>query len=302
MCKLDWAVFLVAFLLPVFVVSEGQAQSFDCSKASLTVEIAICKDTHLTALDAEFSAKYRAVSNDMWQDDPKEFYEVRDRARNFLTKRNQCGDSVPCIAQAYQDIIGYLSQYAAAQDVAIIPQVASPHSTQQPDSPGSDSAPSSNELSGMSPSPSQGSKYPGEAPTTSSLNDGRVANPATEESNGTQAAPERVTKPRATPDLVPSERRPPKGENTLFLIVAIYAAIAGLICLPVVRPPFANWYNSSAWFVVGRGPVNILLKTIWYRLGYEVFVFVISCAFGAIGGWIFVIYNFQRRKNREHPT
>ena len=75
----------------------------------------------------------------------------------------------------------------------------------------------------------------------------------------------------------------------------IYAAIAGLICLPIVRPPFARWYRSGFWLVSGRGPVDILLKQIFYRLGYELFVLALSCAFGAVGGWIIALFLYSAR-------
>ncbi|MGA9796690.1 MAG: hypothetical protein WBQ17_14285 [Rhizomicrobium sp.] len=75
----------------------------------------------------------------------------------------------------------------------------------------------------------------------------------------------------------------------------IYAAIAGLICLPIVRPPFAKWYRSSFWLISGSGPVEILLKQVFYRLGYELFVFGLSCAFGAVGGWIIALFLYSAR-------
>ena len=87
--------------------------------------------------------------------------------------------------------------------------------------------------------------------------------------------------------------------DALTNTLEIYAPIAGLISLPVVRPPFAKWYNSSRWLIFGRGPVDILLKQVFYRLGFELFVFALSCAFGALGGWIIALYRFVRRKEGE---
>ena len=41
------------------------------------------------------------------------------------------------------------------------------------------------------------------------------------------------------------------------------------------------------------------MKQVFYRLGFELFVFALSCAFGALGGWIFALYRFGRRKEDE---
>ncbi len=69
-------------------------------------------------------------------------------------------------------------------------------------------------------------------------------------------------------------------------VLVIYAGIAGLITLPMVRPPFINWYKSSSFFVFGRNPVDILLKQVGYRLGFELFVYAIACVGGGLGLWI----------------
>jgi len=87
--------------------------------------------------------------------------------------------------------------------------------------------------------------------------------------------------------------------DPLTIIVAIYAVIAGLICLPLVRPPLAKWYRSGFWFIGGSGPVEILLKQVGYRLGFELFIFALSCVFGALGGWIFALYRFSRSKEKS---
>lgn len=65
--------------------------------------------------------------------------------------------------------------------------------------------------------------------------------------------------------------------NTLVWIIAIYMLIAGLVSLRIVRPPMINWYKSSSFFVFGKNPVDIFLKQVGYRAGFELFVFAISC-------------------------
>ena len=69
-------------------------------------------------------------------------------------------------------------------------------------------------------------------------------------------------------------------------VLVIYAGIAGLITLPMVRPPFINWYKSTSFFIAGRSPVDILMKSVGYRLGFELFVYGIACVVGGLGLWI----------------
>jgi hypothetical protein len=61
-----------------------------------------------------------------------------------------------------------------------------------------------------------------------------------------------------------------------------------------VRPPFARWYRSNLWIVSGNGPVDILLKQIVYRVGFELFILAVSCGLGAIGWWIVAVYLYAK--------
>ena len=76
---------------------------------------------------------------------------------------------------------------------------------------------------------------------------------------------------------------------TWMFVAVAYAFVAGLIALPLVRPPLIEWYRSSTWFIFGSGPVDILLRQIGFRLSFELFIFGISCVIGSLGGAIYVI-------------
>jgi hypothetical protein len=80
-------------------------------------------------------------------------------------------------------------------------------------------------------------------------------------------------------------------EQTVRVVgaILIYAIVSGIAVLPIVRPPFMSWYQSSRWMIFGRGPVEILFRQIGMRISFEAFIFVVSCLFGALGGWIVVI-------------
>ena len=70
------------------------------------------------------------------------------------------------------------------------------------------------------------------------------------------------------------------------IVLWIYVLIAGFITWSTVRRPLINWYRSSVWLVSGKGPIDILLKQVGYRLTFELFIFGLACAFGAFGGWL----------------
>jgi uncharacterized protein len=80
----------------------------------------------------------------------------------------------------------------------------------------------------------------------------------------------------------------------VLISMLIYVAVTGLICLTVVRPPLIRWYRSQWWFIRGTGPVDILFKQIGFRLSFEFFIYGLSCVFGALGGFLWVILRKRR--------
>jgi uncharacterized protein len=76
--------------------------SFDCNKATLPTEKAICGDPDLSKIDADFAIYYAdsltaaAIANDRATLDT-----LLKGERGFLNTRNQCGRSAQCVMQAY---------------------------------------------------------------------------------------------------------------------------------------------------------------------------------------------------------
>lgn len=81
--------------------------SFNCARAALPVEIAICNDTGLSRLDRQMAGLYAqlersttAVGRGMLQ----------QRQREWLARRNACGAGRTCIAAAYTTAISRLQR------------------------------------------------------------------------------------------------------------------------------------------------------------------------------------------------
>jgi uncharacterized protein len=83
----------------VLVVSGAQAASFDCRKARMPDEVAICHHRDLSELDAEMGAlwfSYRQIPFLMGMSGAR-----RDDAGTFLSKRAACGPRVACLRELY---------------------------------------------------------------------------------------------------------------------------------------------------------------------------------------------------------
>ena len=79
--------------------------SFDCNRATTHVEIAICHDAELSALDKQLSVKYKAylASN------PGSKIHIKTAQIEWLKEsRGRCEDK-DCIAEAYRTRIAFLS-------------------------------------------------------------------------------------------------------------------------------------------------------------------------------------------------
>lgn len=79
----------------------------------------------------------------------------------------------------------------------------------------------------------------------------------------------------------------------LFKFLVGYAIIAGVITLRLVRPPLINWYHSTFRLYSGRDSVDIFFKSLANRLGFELFIFAVSCGLGACG--LFLVALFYRK-------
>ena len=73
-------------------------------------------------------------------------------------------------------------------------------------------------------------------------------------------------------------------------VAVLYVAWATFYGIKIVRGSLMNWYNSQAFFVAGKGPVDIFLKQIGFRIGWEIFVLFASAVVGSLGGAIYMVF------------
>ena len=83
----------ISILFISFMVSPLYAASFDCSKATIEAEKAICADLHLGAWDELLSNKWSTIEKNN---------ELINSQKSWLTIRDQCGSDKECIAALYK--------------------------------------------------------------------------------------------------------------------------------------------------------------------------------------------------------
>lgn len=79
------------------------AASFDCAKASTSVEVAICSDEQLSDLDKQLARVYKQAGPDQ-----------KTQQRAWLKYRNTCGSNVQCLVEVYKQRISVLQGVGAA--------------------------------------------------------------------------------------------------------------------------------------------------------------------------------------------
>jgi len=96
-----------AILTAIFLglgASGATAQSFDCGKARMAAEFAICDSQRLSRLDEEMSALYFGLPYGVRE-------EIKGSQRRWLRRRNACGYDQICIEEYYFRRIEVLSQF-----------------------------------------------------------------------------------------------------------------------------------------------------------------------------------------------
>ena len=97
--------FVLVFALLLGVGASGAAaQSFDCAKARLATELAICDSARLSRLDQEMASLYFALPYVVRG-------EIKGSQRRWLRRRNACGYDRRRIARSYRRRIEILSQF-----------------------------------------------------------------------------------------------------------------------------------------------------------------------------------------------
>lgn len=81
-------------------VEVSATPSFDCSRASSKTEREICSNTTLARVDVYTASMYRCLL----EHSPTEREKLKADQREWLPKRNACGDEVGCIRGAYGEI------------------------------------------------------------------------------------------------------------------------------------------------------------------------------------------------------
>jgi uncharacterized protein len=96
--------FIVLALSVIAGTSAASAQSFDCSKARIATEFAICDSQRLSRLDEEMASLYFGLPHYIRED-------IKGEQRRWLRRRNACGYDRRCIGRAYRRRIDTLSRY-----------------------------------------------------------------------------------------------------------------------------------------------------------------------------------------------
>jgi hypothetical protein len=86
---------------------QALAASFDCRRASARVEVLICSDPTLSALDDQLDASYKAA------DAGRALPALHEEQRTWLAQRARCGDAA-CLADLYRRRIADLSASVGA--------------------------------------------------------------------------------------------------------------------------------------------------------------------------------------------
>jgi len=87
---------LLFVVLPLCIVINVQAASFDCDKATTKVEKMICADAELSKLDEELAAVYKTALQNAQQTS-----SIQQVQKQWLKGRNGCADAA-CVKQAYE--------------------------------------------------------------------------------------------------------------------------------------------------------------------------------------------------------
>ncbi len=96
--------------IPTQQPATNAGPSFDCRRASLPAEQAICADPELAQWDERMAQAYAGM---MRQLPPGRQNQLAQDQNAWLQQRNQCGASVNCLMSAYLDRVAYINEYMA---------------------------------------------------------------------------------------------------------------------------------------------------------------------------------------------
>jgi uncharacterized protein len=99
-------------LLVIAALTSGSvlAASFDCTRARLPDEKAVCASRQLSEMDVEMSVRYQMLTGLVAMGARG---NMQDEQQTWLTSRHACGDSKSCLLALYRQRIAKLKeQYA----------------------------------------------------------------------------------------------------------------------------------------------------------------------------------------------
>ena len=86
-------------LIAVMMAGPATAASFDCKKAKLPAEIAVCSDPTLSSQDEELAREYVPLVKSSPADLAK---AIKTEQKAWLSARNACGSDMQCIMGSYR--------------------------------------------------------------------------------------------------------------------------------------------------------------------------------------------------------
>ena len=86
-------------VLAVMAAGPATAASFDCKKAKLPAEIAVCSDPTLSSQDEELARQYLPLIKSAPADSAK---TIKTEQKAWLAERNACGADMQCIMGSYR--------------------------------------------------------------------------------------------------------------------------------------------------------------------------------------------------------
>jgi uncharacterized protein len=146
---------ILILLAAAVATSPAAAASFNCKKAKLPAEIAVCADPSLSTADEELARQFGPLIEIGGPDDVKAIKKEEDA---WLKSRNACASDKQCIARRYQERLKQLGEWqkkiaaaaantgaeAPAEPAAVDPNAASITTVAPTVAPATDDSGSSN--------------------------------------------------------------------------------------------------------------------------------------------------------------
>lgn len=255
---------LISFLIPTLLFITGmsaQAASFDCAKASTSVEKTICADSQLSELDSQLMQAYKNSLSST-----ADANLLKSQQINWLLNtRNKCTEPT-CIQQVYKERIAVLNgshgkNVSVELNADIKPLESNVPSTPAPSSQDGNTQPANLEQ----PTANNSIENPAQ-PVVADVTTQRqaVSNPATSSqitppSNSSSNKPDAESSPDASKDSDLSDEPPSMVANVLN---ALKGLVVLLIVIGLIRPAWILRWDQTPNRIKVVGylfPIGLLL-------------------------------------------